>query len=201
MRRVSMISLLLLLSASLFGCQSKQKSAASWTDDMHALSQSLLDLAPYLYSSTNFSSPNNHEKIKSSLLRFSNIAHTNFPEKHFTMVYSDPSFKYVVRDLNQNLDHVLIGFQSGNKECARRVMKAVMNRCIFCHTQNRFAPKLSLKRLDGNHFPGLNSLEKADLLVAFNNYDKALIVLDGFLKSKSAVQSVHFDQAIRRYLA
>jgi hypothetical protein len=199
--------MLLLFGSALaltLGCQITQKKSkeTSWSEQMLSLQESVQNLAPYFFSENQFSKPKNERVIKANLLSLSEVVHNISPEKQLAMRDADPSLKFAVQELQNNVDQALTGFQNGHKEYSRNVLKLVLNQCFYCHTRNQFGPQLQFQPLADSKVKTLSPVERADLYVAFRNYDAALKDLKAFISNPSSEEfDFQLDKAVRRYLA
>lgn len=147
----------------------------SWQAKMKSLAETMGELLPELASSN--SDP---KIIKRGAKKLSQLTHDlkegRKSGKSSPPADVDPSVLYLADQFSSRAKQAYSVIQQGNLEYGKSMLRAVTAYCIACHTRHENGP-------DFANFPmspkvsSLNKQEKAELLIATRQFDKALVAL------------------------
>ncbi len=202
-----------LAAVSLTHCASQSKSSATsatdkaesktWAKGMRGMAESLQRLMPYVFSRDEFNDPNNRAAIHDRIANFA--AGVAEVPKHAgeAMLGKDPLVQFSIARLTSNAHHAQQAFDEGHLEFSRTVLRESMGLCFSCHSSQQFGPQdnFSTSSLSPNF--RIYPTERADYYVATRQFDKAVDLLEGVLKSPAQLLDDPHEQvdSLRKYLS
>lgn len=179
------------------------KVGSSWAARMQGMAGNLEDLMPYVFSRQEFMDEKNKSKIKKMVAEFEKSI--ELVPRHIgeEMLGKDPLVKFTIARLQSNTAHAARAFDEGHAEFSRNILKENMGLCFSCHTTNQMGPQSQFTTAQINSSFRIYPTERADYYVATRQYDKALSVLEGVLKTPGNWMDDPHEQvaALRKFLA
>lgn len=176
-------------------------AAPNWKNDMLKFRSNLLNLAPYIYSSSEFSNKANAKKIKSHLEAMAKTGHKLRPDISKKLSEKDPSVNYIIENLKNDIELAKDSFSEKKFSYSQNVLKSAINRCFQCHSQN-FGAKQTQSEISPKSIKLLNPMEQADLLVALRNFNKANELLEERLSQVKFTKANQYEieNLVHKYL-
>jgi len=180
-------------------------SASGWTKErpevkgaMQQMFTSLLNLQPFLASPEKFRNPKNAEIIRKDLKQLATFKHV-FPKN---MQAEEPGVFAISRMFHETIKDAEERFRTGNYDYSRHRLRTVTAFCFNCHS--RVASEQNFqdlqKRVESSQ---LTPFEKADVLAATRQFDKALKSYTDILAGvpNSHLSLVEYTRSLRRALS
>lgn len=194
------------LGLILVACKSPAPSPApeSFSGQMRDMAADVRILVSYIYDREAFQSPQARPQILRALRDFANVSHAVDAEAGRKFIGDDLLMEYSIGHLKEDAGRALQSFEAGRYEFSRAVAKASLNHCFRCHSVSDAGGKAHWD-LGGLQALKFQPLEKADLLVALRQYDKAIEHMEGLLlkppQDLAQTPGFDFESLLRRYLA
>lgn len=173
---MKLISILILLPILAFtACKSSTPPAdhdnAGFRGRMQQIAESFTTLLPMAMDPVQFNDPANQDLIDNELTRLATFAHDvgDMSQKPS----DDPSLAFVGKQFSADMVEAKRQLKTGNRGYARFIIRGASNYCISCHTQTDRGPHF-LAKPTGSYFKKLNSLDKANFLIAVWSFDSGL---------------------------
>lgn len=175
----------------------------SWANGMRGMADSLQKLMPYVFSRDEFNDPNNKAAIHERIARFSEGVAEVPKHAGEAMLGKDPLVQFSIARLNANAHHALQAFDEGHLEFSRTVLRESMGLCFNCHASQQFGPQDNFSTSSLNANFRIYPTERADYYVATRQFDKAIDLLEGVLKSPAQLLDDPHEQvdSLRKYLS
>lgn len=179
-----------------------RKFDGSWADRMQGMAKGVERLMPYAFSREEFGNSENKKTIAKLIADFETSIELVPQHAGEEMLGKDPLVKFAISRLKSNTRHALKAFNEGHVEFSRNVLRENMGLCFSCHTTTQFGPEnnFSTAKLPSNF--RIHPSEKAEYYVATRQFDRAVDILDGVLKSPGSLMDDPHEQvaALRKYL-
>jgi tetratricopeptide (TPR) repeat protein len=193
-----------LSSLALLSCSSSRPSASNQEktlqQSMSKFRSELLQLAPFLYSASQYSDPKNQDEILGHLNELKAEVRSVNHEKAKTFQKKDPSLGFAMKEMSSLLDLGVTSFREGKKEFSRTQVKKSLGQCFYCHTRTAEGSTW----LGGEYLTDIawaSPLDQANFLVALRNFNGAIDVLMKSLKDKSLPSPLARETATRKLMA
>ena len=195
----------------LLGCTSGSKEAdkgggaatGSWPERMQSMARNLEELMPYVYSQKEFSDGANRKRVSQLIENFERSVELVPQHLGEKILGSDPLIKYSISRLKANTNSARKAFEENHLEFSRNVLRENLGLCFSCHTTSQLGPQnaFSKKILDASF--RIAPTERADYYVATRQFDRAIDMLRGVLKSPGHLMDDPHEQvsALRKYLS
>lgn len=161
------------------------QSQEGWSKNMRAMANDVNQLIPFVYDSKSFEDPKNRDVIASRLRKLSKDIHTMPKREGKTRIGKDPLMVYSINNLKQDLKAADESFNAKQYSYSRGMIKASLNHCFRCHTRNSAGVEYNYWALNTSGLD-IPANEKAELLVATRQYQKAADVLKSSLRTEMA---------------
>jgi hypothetical protein len=162
--------------------EQKADNLATWQVRMAQMSQSLAQLMPLVADPEKFNDPDNRPKIKKEILKFSKLSHDISMNKK---PEADPSLDFVSRKFSSDMNEAYAQMERGNASYARYLVQNTTNYCISCHTRTD-SGRTNLNFSSSIDMSQFKPLERAEVYMAFRDFDKALEAFDQAAYAKDA---------------
>lgn len=167
------------------------------TASMRAAFQSLVGLQPYLASPPRFRDPKNAQVIAEKLQAMAAVPHA-FPARAGT---GEPGLEALSGLFDGSLRSVQARFAGGEHEYARLQLRTITSLCFGCHSRVQASKDFE----DLGHQVealGLTPFEKAELLAATRQFDRAAAAYQAILAAppRSEREHLQYTQALRHLL-
>lgn len=161
---------------SIAGCKSSSGAkdpdpSVVWAGRMQQIAESFATLLPITMDPIQFNDPKNQDTIDNELTRLASFAHDVGEMKKKPS--DDPSFEFVGKEFSGEMVEAKRQLKVGNRSYARYLIRNASNYCVSCHTQTDRGPHFLAKPM-GSYFKNLNSLDKANYLIAIWSFDDGL---------------------------
>lgn len=178
-------------------------AGATWAVQMQNMAKNLEGLMPYVFSRQEFLAPENKRKIHNMIKDFDKSIEVVPQHTGEEMLGKDPLVKFAIGRLRSNTRHALKAFDEGHMEFSRNILSENMGLCFSCHTTSQFGPEnqFSKKVLDSGF--RIKPSERAEYYVATRQFDRAIALLEGVLKSPGHLMDDPHEQvsSLRKYLS
>jgi len=132
----------------LISCESiketRTKESEKWPQHMQNISQTVVDLLPYVYNRKKFHNPENETPIKNKIAQFSKSVHkvpTKMGEK---LLGQDPIIRYSLKSLRNDVDDSVKVYDAGHLEYARTLLKSSLNELVSTKIASLFHVRTGL---------------------------------------------------------
>ncbi|OFZ13391.1 MAG: hypothetical protein A2Z20_08590 [Bdellovibrionales bacterium RBG_16_40_8] len=180
-----------------------KESGESWPSRMRGMAKNLEALMPYAFSHQEFTSLDNKKKVKELIADFEKSVEVVPQHTGELLLGKDPIVKYAINRLRSNTRHAQKAFDEGYSEFSRNVLRENLSLCFSCHTTMQFGPvnNFSTKALPSDF--RIQPTERAEYYVATRQFDRAVDVLEGVLRSPANTLEDPREQvtALKKYLS
>jgi tetratricopeptide (TPR) repeat protein len=175
----------------------------SWPERMQTMAHDLEELMPYVYSQNEFSSAENRSKIQELISNFEKSVELVPQHMGEKLLGGDPLIKYAISRLKSNTTNAAKAFNENHLDFSRNVLRENLGLCFSCHSTTQFGPQASFsKKIIDTSFR-ISPTERAEFYVATRQFDQAIDMLQGILKSPgNTLDDPHLQiEALRKYLS
>ncbi|MCC6278707.1 MAG: hypothetical protein IT289_12395 [Oligoflexia bacterium] len=206
------MKLLIVITAALItACAASKKAdidqppvTETWQGTMQEIAGVMNTFAPIIFSESEFNDPDNFARIDRETEKLAKLALKikGLHEKDFKNVDSDPSMKLIVSSFSKEMATALDGLRNKQRDFSRSVLRNATSLCVQCHSRGTFGPEFHQWR-DVNDYSTLTRIEKAELLSATRQYDRALSIYMSVIEDPLLAKGKPFEweKALRRALA
>ncbi len=179
-----------------------ETAKTEWKAGMKRMAGTLVRLMPYTFSREEFSRPTNQREIKQLIHAFADGIKGVPQHAGEKLLGEDPIVGFAIQRLQSNVHEADVAYNEGHLEFARNVLRESMGLCFSCHTASDFGPQNGFQhvRLISNFH--IYPSERANFYVATRQFDRAVSVLEGVLKTPGALMDDPHEalEALRKYL-
>lgn len=172
----------------------------AWRSQMTALSTTLVDSFPFLYSAREFRDPKNRKIILRHLNRLGNTIHALPAESGEGLIGAEPLIQSARLDVRDQLNESLHLFEQKKYEAAQQKVHAQMQRCFACHTAYQVGPRFPTANVEVMKMPTQFILGKAIAFGALRQFDGALKLIEGVGFSHIDKKAPLSDDLLKLYL-
>lgn len=185
---------------STLGATTKDKD--NWKQNMQLLRSNIMQISPYLYSESEFQKKENYKTLSNALKSLQNHSHKLNPNSQKDLSKFDPSLKYMVDGLNEDIKLAVDAFNEKKFHFSQTMLRAALNQCFHCHTQTFSKNQWTGQWEKNKKVKFLKPSEKADFLIAMRDFDTARKEILSSLADESYViqKSYEVEKAINKYL-
>lgn len=179
------------------------QSSANWAVRMQGMAKDLEGLMPYVFSRQEFNAPENKGKVRGMIEKFEKSVEVVPQHAGEEMLGKDPLVKFAISRLRSNTHHARKAFEEGHVEFSRNILSENMGLCFSCHTTSEFGPQNAFsEKVLSSDFRILPS-ERAEYYVATRQFDRAVSLLEGVLKTPGNLMDDPHEQvsSLRKYLS
>ncbi len=171
---------------------SSDSSSGQWSGKMHALSQVLTSLYPYIWSKEDFHNENNFATIEDKIKQLSNLAHKVSDKNNIESPDEDPAIKFLARNFDSDMSRAYDAFRGGSKEYARHSLALATNHCINCHSRSQVGPQFETLSLSFD-FSKLNSFARGEAYIATRQFKKAVAEYESVTSRQDLIRNYPFE--------
>jgi len=173
-----------------------------WNQKMQELKSTFSEILPLVSSQTKLS-PKELKKLEDATEKLTTLAHSinMSPDTGANPLppESDPTLQYLSGLFDRQLKYANRSLKAGQVAYARRVLSKTAGYCIACHTRHDKGPDFPFFELEPN-LKALSLVERAELLAATRQFDKALDEFEKAAADKTLSKSRPFEweRAVRQ---
>jgi hypothetical protein len=131
-----------IFSAQITQAESKA-NPQEWQKHMRELSNSLIDVFPFLYSHSEFRDPANKKTLTRVLNKLSTTAHSLPDEGGKAFIGAEPLIKDARVSLNADFKKARELFEKNSFDEAQTTAQYAVQKCFACHTAHQVGPQFS----------------------------------------------------------
>ena len=114
-----------------------------WRAHMQALSKSLIDVFPFIYSKSEFRDPANRKRISTQLKKLSTTAHSLPEQSGQVLLGAEPLVRDARTSISAGFERAYGLFERKNYAAAQTESQQTVFKCFACHTATQIGARFS----------------------------------------------------------
>ncbi len=193
-----LLTSLILLANSVFA--EEQVDYQKWQSHMKALSGTIVDAFPFLYSRTEFRKPQNREIILHHLENLSNTSHTLPVKSGELVIGAGPLLAGSRFGMSVDLNKAIDLFKANHFDQAQKLVHQSVYNCFACHAAHQVGPSFPSTNMEVMGIATPFVSEKAIVFGALREFGGALDFIEGSGFSSIRLKAPESDELVKTYL-